>query len=134
MKKIKARQTSLLFILIMSVFLITGCGGDADKTGHWLPPDTTAPTVTLTAPANAAKGVAISSAVNATFSEAMDRLTITTTTFTLKQGATAVLGKCCRGDGPVNDHHDNIYLKARGNGCFRHCDLLWRNCGLYTIK
>jgi len=35
---------------------------------------------------------------------------------------------------PLNDHRDNLYLKARGNGCFRHCDLLWRNGGLYTGK
>jgi hypothetical protein len=91
MKRFNARQTYLLFILIMSVFLITGCGGDAEETGNWLAPDTTAPMVTLAVPVNAATGVAISSSVTATFSEAMDPLTITTTTFTL-EGATAVSG------------------------------------------
>jgi hypothetical protein len=95
MKIFKARQTSVLFILIMSVFLITGCGGDAGETGNWLPPDTTTPRVTLAVPANAATGVAINSSVNATFSEAMDESTIITTgTFTLlnEDDATPVSG------------------------------------------
>jgi tetrahydromethanopterin S-methyltransferase subunit B/cytoskeletal protein CcmA (bactofilin family) len=55
-------------------------------------PDTTAPTVSFTVPANAATGVAISQKIAATFSEAMDPLTITTVTFTLRQGSTAVAG------------------------------------------
>jgi hypothetical protein len=55
-------------------------------------PDTTAPTVVSTVPANTATGVAINSAMSATFSEAMDHLTITTVTFTLKQGTTSVSG------------------------------------------
>src|SRR5437867_2265795 len=55
-------------------------------------PDTTAPTVSFTVPANAAAGVAISQKIAATFSEAMDPLTITPVTFTLKQGTTAVAG------------------------------------------
>src|SRR5438309_2050431 len=55
-------------------------------------PDTTAPTVSFTVPANAAAGVAISQKIAATFTEAMDPLTITPITFTLKQGPTAVAG------------------------------------------
>ncbi len=55
-------------------------------------PDTTPPTVSSTIPANAATGVAINSAITATFSEAMDPLTVTTATFTLNQGATPVAG------------------------------------------
>ena len=55
-------------------------------------PDTTAPTVTGTIQANGETGVAVNVKVGATFSEAMDPLTITTTTFTLKQGTTAVSG------------------------------------------
>jgi len=54
--------------------------------------DTTAPTVSLTVPANAATAVAISQKIAATFTEAMDPLTITTVTFTLKQGTTPVVG------------------------------------------
>jgi hypothetical protein len=79
-------------MLILSVFLITGCGG-GEVTGHWLPKsDTTAPTVTHTINANGATGVAINTKVAVTFSEAMDPLTITAATFTFKQGATAVPG------------------------------------------
>ncbi len=57
-------------------------------------PDTTAPTVSSTVPINAATGVAPDASVTATFSEAMDAATITTTTFTLTQtqGSTAVSG------------------------------------------
>src|SRR5437016_5058837 len=80
-------------------------------------PNTTAPTVSLTVPpltvsfagvtapfarasaaaaanivANAATGVSINGNVAVTFSEPMDPLTITTLTFTLKQGTTPVVG------------------------------------------
>ena len=55
-------------------------------------PDTTAPTVTFTVPANGATAVLTNTKVSATFSEAMDPLTISTSTFTLKQGVTAIPG------------------------------------------
>jgi methionine-rich copper-binding protein CopC len=55
-------------------------------------PDVTAPTVSLTDPANAATAVAVNKNIAATFSEAMDPLTISTSTFTLKQGTTPVAG------------------------------------------
>jgi uncharacterized protein (TIGR03437 family) len=55
-------------------------------------PDLTPPTVSSTVPANGATNVPIGNALSATFSEAMNPLTINTATFTLKQGATAVLG------------------------------------------
>jgi hypothetical protein len=55
-------------------------------------PDTTKPTVTFTVPANGATGVITNTKISATFSEAMDPLTITTATFTLQQGATAIPG------------------------------------------
>src|ERR1043165_3692503 len=54
--------------------------------------DITAPTVSFTTPANAATGVSISQKIAATFSEAMDPLTTTPLTFTLKQGTTPVGG------------------------------------------
>lgn len=47
-------------------------------------PDVTAPTITLTNPADVATDVAVNSAINATFSEAMDPLTLSTTTFILQ--------------------------------------------------
>jgi hypothetical protein len=55
-------------------------------------PDIIKPTLSSTVPANAAAGVLIGSKLSATFSEAMDPATINTTTFTLKQGSTAVSG------------------------------------------
>jgi hypothetical protein len=55
-------------------------------------PDTTRPTVSLTVPANAATGVAINQIITAAFSEAMDPVTISAASFTLKQGTTAVGG------------------------------------------
>jgi len=50
--------------------------------------DTTAPTVTGTIHANNATGVAVNTSIGATFSEAMDPLTITSENFTLKETAT----------------------------------------------
>ena len=55
-------------------------------------PDITLPVINLTDPINNATGVAVNKVVALTFSEAMDPLTINATTFTLKQGATAVPG------------------------------------------
>ena len=55
-------------------------------------PDTTAPTVTTTNPASGASGVLVNKMIAATFSEAMDPLSINTATFTLRQGATPVAG------------------------------------------
>ena len=54
--------------------------------------DTTAPLVSSTLNANGATGVAINTKVGATFSEAMDPASISASTFTFKQGATAVAG------------------------------------------
>ncbi len=51
--------------------------------------DTTPPTVISTSPVVA---VPVNSAISATFSKAMDPATITTTTFTITQGATSVSG------------------------------------------
>ncbi len=54
--------------------------------------DTTKPTVASTTNANGAVNVPVNTTVGATFSEAMDPLTISSATFTLKQGATVVPG------------------------------------------
>ncbi len=55
--------------------------------------DLAPPTITSTVPANAATGVGINQAVNATFSKAMDPTTISTATFTVTgPGATPVIG------------------------------------------
>ena len=93
MKRFKALQACLAFMmLILSVFLITGCGSNG-QTGHWLPG--AAPTVTAVVPLNAAVGVAINTKITATFSEDMAPATITGTTFTVVNttlGGTALAG------------------------------------------
>jgi hypothetical protein len=55
-------------------------------------PDTTRPQVISTVPANGVTGVAVNAPIAATFSEAMDPLTISTATFTLAAGTTPVAG------------------------------------------
>ena len=55
-------------------------------------PDVTAPVVNSTDPANNATGIALSKIVAVTFSESMNTATINSSTFTLKQGTTAVSG------------------------------------------
>ncbi len=54
--------------------------------------DTTPPTVSSTSPADDATGVAVTTTVTATFSEAMNASTITTDSFTLLIGSTPVSG------------------------------------------
>lgn len=54
--------------------------------------DVTAPTVLSVVPGNSATSVAVNGNVSATFSEAMNASTISSTTFTLKQGSTSVAG------------------------------------------
>ncbi|WP_308159506.1 Ig-like domain-containing protein [Arthrobacter sp. ISL-65] len=61
-----------------------------DSTGGGGGTDTTAPTVTGTSPAAGAPGVATTANVTGTFSEAMDPSTVTSSTFTLEDGATTV--------------------------------------------
>jgi hypothetical protein len=103
MKRFKAWQPYHLFILLLSVSLLAGCG-DEVKTGHWLPgttgavgaaADTTRPTVTSTFPGNAATGVFTNTRITATFNEAMKPATIGNTTFRVVNttlGGTAVAG------------------------------------------
>lgn len=55
--------------------------------------DTTAPTVVFTSPVKGATATPARQSVNVAFSETMDSTTITTETFTLKQGTTPVSGK-----------------------------------------
>ncbi len=54
--------------------------------------DTTPPTVGALSPADNAAGVAVNASVTAGFGEAIDPLTVTGATFTLKNGAAAVAG------------------------------------------
>ncbi|MBL0062983.1 MAG: Ig-like domain-containing protein [bacterium] len=61
--------------------------------------DIVAPTVILTVPVNHAVGVLIGTNLSATFSEAMNPLTITTSNFVLRLGTSVVAGSVfIRGD------------------------------------
>jgi len=71
------------------MFSLAACGPDDSVT----PPDegnSPPPTVLSASPVNGALAVPLNGNVTATFSEAMDPLTITTLTVTLKQGATSI--------------------------------------------
>lgn len=61
-------------------------------TGSVLNPDVSAPMVSSTSNANGATGVPVNNSPSVTFSETMDPATLTTGTFTLKQGTTSVAG------------------------------------------
>lgn len=94
MKRFKTLPACIvLMMFILSIFLITGCSSD-DETGHRLSDDSgsIATPVTFTFPANGATGVQANTKISTTFSEAMDPLTITNQTFTIKQGATSIPG------------------------------------------
>ena len=54
--------------------------------------DTTPPTVISTSPVSGGTGVAVSSVITATFSEAMDCSTITSSSFTIKLGGSSISG------------------------------------------
>jgi hypothetical protein len=77
------------FMAALVVAVAAGCGSSG---GGGSTADTTAPTVISTIPVNASTGMAINANITASFSEAMSSATITTTTFTLKQGVTPVIG------------------------------------------
>jgi O-glycosyl hydrolase len=69
-------------LLVSAALLVSGCGGSSSGTST-PPPPPTAPTVTSIAPASGATGVAVNSALTATFSMSMNSATITSSTFTL---------------------------------------------------
>ena len=81
----KLRKVFPIIAMLLIVFL-AGCKKDKDDAPGVLP------TVSSTDPINNATGVILNKAVTATFSVPMDPLTLTTTTFTIKQGATPVVG------------------------------------------
>lgn len=85
MKRFMTRHTYLMLIVTMGMFLLAGCGAGSGNG---------AKVTALSTLGKAATGVPVNTKISATFSEAMDSLTLTTTTFTvkIKSGATAVSG------------------------------------------
>ncbi|MDH4161178.1 MAG: Ig-like domain-containing protein [Nitrospirota bacterium] len=69
-----------MVFLALCCLVFAGCGGGGATTIA----DTTAPTISSTSPASNASGVAVNGAISATFSEAMDASTITSSSFTVK--------------------------------------------------
>ncbi|MHC4181931.1 MAG: Ig-like domain-containing protein [Planctomycetota bacterium] len=78
------RLLGVIISIAASSFLLVDCGGGED--------DSTPPIVLYTNPVEIQTGVAVNSAINATFSETMDASTISTSTFTLNDGSTSVSG------------------------------------------
>ena len=78
-------------------FSDAGPGGDdasSDASSLDAPGVPTVPTVIATTPLDTTNPTALNTTIDATFSEAMDPATLTTTTFTLRSGAsTPVLGQ-----------------------------------------
>jgi hypothetical protein len=86
----RALNKSLLVLLFTS---LAGCGQQLVEFGNGsIPGGSSGPTVTSTDPLDTATDVGVSRTVNATFSEQMDPATISTATFTLKQGTTIIPG------------------------------------------
>jgi hypothetical protein len=71
---------------------VNGNAMAADKVWTFTTGTGSAPTVLSTDPADLATGVATTAVITATFSQAMNSLTITATTFNVTSGATTVLG------------------------------------------
>jgi len=96
MKRFKAQKAYLACMVIMGVFIsiLPGCGGGGG--GVWNKPVVavvaSSVTVSSTDPTSDETGVFLNTKINATFSGAVDSASITTATFTVKQGATVVPG------------------------------------------
>ena len=93
MKNTIKRFYGLLFILILTLAVLTGCGGGGGG-GAGTTSDTTPPTVLSTIPANNATGVAVNSIVTATFSESLDSSSITSANFHINGLTAEVSAKC----------------------------------------
>jgi hypothetical protein len=88
-------KTTIRSALMLLVPLLAACGQQLvefpSAGGNAVVPGS-APVVTSTIPASSATNVAVGTVVSATFSQAMDATTLTATTFTLRQGTTAITG------------------------------------------
>jgi hypothetical protein len=90
-----------------------GAGGFPNQTynaaNYWVDvafttgaPDTTPPTVTSVTPANAATGISVATTVTATFSEAMNASTITTSTVVLRDPGNTIVASTVSYNGTTN--------------------------------
>jgi Ice-binding-like/Bacterial Ig-like domain len=77
-----------LYVLLYLFVFVAGCKKVTEERGL----TGVCPMVISTSPADTVTGVSLNTTVNATFNEVMDSSTIDTSTFTLKQGKTAITG------------------------------------------
>ena len=77
-------------ILVAASVLIVGC--ENNDSPIYTPTINSTPTITAQSPSSNATNVVLNKVISVTFSEAMNPSTINTTTFSLKQGTTPVLG------------------------------------------
>jgi hypothetical protein len=86
-------QPLKLFLAFLLVIFVAGCLGSSSGSGTAITTvSTTAPTISSVYPVSVATGVVLNTTLNATFSESMNPLSITSATFTLVQGTTPVSG------------------------------------------
>jgi len=115
----RAFNKSLLVLLLVSM---AGCGQQLVEFANPAAPVVPGvPSVLSTDPLDKATGVGVSRTVNATFSELMAPGTINATTFTLKQGTTAVTGTVTYAGmtatfTPVVDLGSNVYTATVSTG------------------
>jgi hypothetical protein len=90
LRQIKMKQKNVFAIIaVLLIVFVASCKKISDP---GLPPFVDNPTVNSSDPLDNAIGVALNSSFVVTFSEPMDQATITSLTFTLKQGTTSVPG------------------------------------------
>ena len=82
---------ALSFSAILVISTLAACGGPTEDTGD-------APTVRSSNPVDGASDVPLNARVSVVFSAAMEPLSLTTATFVVKQGTTAVPGTVAVGD------------------------------------
>jgi hypothetical protein len=78
----------MVFLFILGNGVLTGCRGGTPAP----PPDTEAPTVKATSPADGTTGVATRRSITATFSKIMNPATFTESTFILRKGGVPIAG------------------------------------------
>src|SRR6185312_4827536 len=86
--KEKITKIKLLAILVLSVVSLISCKKDNNNPAS----QSTSTTVSSTGPSANATGVPRNTAITSSFSSAVNPATLTTSTFTLTQGGTAVAG------------------------------------------
>ena len=134
MKKFKARRIYLLFMLILSVFLITGCGGGGEiETGHWLGegqiPGSGPGGITNPGPAGAGPALGAASTFGTLGGTAGMTNTGNLTVITGTGGSTADIGTIDTANGDITGFHEKAGALLADD---RYTDTLGANSGQVT--